>query len=557
MRKNLAWDITIVILIVVIILSIPFKISAKNTEIKKVERNFNILEIQQKRPDRLIELSRLADTPEEAIYLLEKAAETATKTEMNDEAAAIAYYNLARVYQQQKDYQRALAANRKGLSFAENARDSESLFRLFRQNGDIRLAKGEKKKAISVYEQAVRSLRFDRRSVPIENNIVLFKLKQEANLFLRKYITLLLESEQTEKALEVLSVYKLSEFQAFFNDPCFEFVVNESEEQLKAANGTIKEAIVYSFLTTERTYLIVQKQGLPPVIRRSEVGAERLNNLITTYRQQLQNLYLPGYKNTSILLYKLALEPIIADLKEIEKITFIQDEILRTIPMESLNDGKQYLIEKYIIDYASGLNRRTREIPGSEKILLVGSSQFSLPGFNELSGVKREIKFLAANLDGDKSVLLDRNFTNLKLNEYLKNSKYNLIHISTHGFFGGNARNSYLLAYDGKIDLKELTLLFDSTATPPNLLFLSGCDTAKGSIDAPLGISGTALKTGISNIVATLWEIRDPIGEAFVKEFYNYYSQGLSIAESKRLAQLELIRSGNAGLWSAFISFQI
>ncbi|MDJ0727928.1 MAG: CHAT domain-containing protein, partial [Prochloraceae cyanobacterium] len=90
---------------------------------------------------------------------------------------------------------------------------------------------------------------------------------------------------------------------------------------------------------------------------------------------------------------------------------------------------------------------------------------------------------------------------------------------------------------------------------PPYLLMLSACETAEGSQQAPLGISGTGIRTGAENVVGTLWVVQDRIAESFVKNFYFYLSEGKSIAEAKRQAQLELLKSPPA-LWSTFVNFE-
>ena len=223
--------------------------------------------------------------------------------------------------------------------------------------------------------------------------------------------------------------------------------------------------------------------------------------------------------------------------------------------MGSLNDGKQYLIEKYAIDYNSGLSKKQGTIANRKfNALVAGASQFAL-SYPPLPSVKLEIEFLAAELR-NPLILFDRNFTETKFSNALDGKEYSLIHLATHGFFGGNAKNSYLLTFDGRIDLEELNALFRRTAKPPYLLVLSACQTAIGNSSAPLGISGIALKTGVENVLATLWNVQDSAAESFVRDFYTQLSRGKTIPAARQAAAIERISSGDrVNVWSAFVTF--
>ena len=316
-----------------------------------------------------------------------------------------------------------------------------------------------------------------------------------------------------------------------------------------------QNAIVYSFIGSNKTYLIVKVPGKKIVVRSIKLKASQLSDRIVEYRKQLNQTYSRDYLNSSKALYNLLIKPIESDLFRSNKITFVSDGILRSISMGSLNDGKQYLIEKYTINYSSGLSKKQGTIANRKfNALVAGASQFAL-SYPPLPSVKFEIEFLAAELR-NPLILFDRNFTETKFSHALEDKEYSLIHLATHGFFGGNAKNSYLLTFDGRIDLDELNALFRRRAKPPYLLVLSACQTATGNSSAPLGISGIAMKSGVENVLATLWSIQDSAAESFVRDFYTQLSRGKTIPAARQAAAINRISSGDhVKVWSAFVTF--
>lgn len=479
-----------------------------------------------------------------SLELLERAIDVA-KTIQDSRVLTDPYLELAKFYFLQKNYQKANNINTLAILAAESSISSKNLFYGFKQRGEIQISLGNKTTAIDSYSRALSNLQSDRGLI---GNNLLFQLREDTEEFLREYVTLLLESNRPDEAIEILSILKLVEFQKYYNDPCLTFSPDiQSEIREK------ERAIVYSFIGKNLTYLIVKLPNEKPVIRTSSIDSAKLNSKAISYREQIKNSYSVDYRDTSQIFHDLLINPLEADLKGIKRVTFIQDGILRNIPMESLNDGRQYLIEKYAIDYRSGLSATPDPNSTSFDILLAGASQFTLP-FEELPFVKEEINFLEKALI-NPLILLNRDFTSAKFKKLLKTRQYYLIHIATHGFFGGNAENSYLLAYDAKISLAELNDLFAQSQTPPYLLFLSGCDTAAGNSSAPLGISGTALKTGTKNVVASLWNIEDDSTQSFVQDFYFYFQQGYSLTEAKQMAQINKIKE-HVSVWSAFTIYQ-
>jgi CHAT domain-containing protein len=134
------------------------------------------------------------------------------------------------------------------------------------------------------------------------------------------------------------------------------------------------------------------------------------------------------------------------------------------------------------------------------------------------------------------------------------------VHIASHGVFGKTADTSFLMAYDGVINIDELEKLLKSdkfSKQPVELLTLSACQTAEGDDRAPLGLSGIALKAKVRSALGTLWPVSDEAASQLMAEFYKALSKpGISKVQALRQAQIILLKQKkleNPFYWSPFI----
>jgi CHAT domain-containing protein len=84
------------------------------------------------------------------------------------------------------------------------------------------------------------------------------------------------------------------------------------------------------------------------------------------------------------------------------------------------------------------------------------------------------------------------------------------VHLATHGEFSRKGGESYVLTYDGRLDMDDLQQFMSMTTfreQPIELLTLSACQTAAGDDRAALGLAGIAVKAGARSALATLWFI--------------------------------------------------
>jgi len=260
-------------------------------------------------------------------------------------------------------------------------------------------------------------------------------------------------------------------------------------------------------------------------------------------------------------LYTWLIQPLEADFKAagIDTLVFVPDGPLRTIPMAALHDGKQFLISKYAMAITPGLNLtdpRPIKREGA-KVLAVGVTE-AVQGFPPLPNVAAELEALRTIFPG--TTLVDREFAVGKLEETLKQERFTILHVASHGEFSSEPGKTFLLAFDGKLTMDRLEQdigLFKFRDDPLELLTLSACDTAEGDDRAALGLAGVAIKAGARSALATLWEVNDVAAAGLVVDFYRgLQDPSISRATALQRAQVKMLsdpRYEHPGFWAPFL----
>jgi CHAT domain-containing protein len=227
--------------------------------------------------------------------------------------------------------------------------------------------------------------------------------------------------------------------------------------------------------------------------------------------------------------------------------------------MAALYDGKQYLLEKYSVAIAPGLQLLKPQTLAPQKLQAIAASvSQSNQGYQALPGVENELAKIDAQIN--TQVLLNQNFTQSNLQNTVDNHRFSILHLATHGKFSSNAKDTYILTWNGKINVKEFDTLIRSRGTDRSnrieLLVLSACQTAKGDPKATLGLAGLAVRSGASSTLGTLWAVRDRPTTKLITEFYQYLGQpDITRAEALRRAQLSLLQGeySHPVYWAAFV----
>jgi CHAT domain-containing protein len=302
-------------------------------------------------------------------------------------------------------------------------------------------------------------------------------------------------------------------------------------------------------LTDELQVLMVTSQGVVPL--HTIQGATR-SNIFKAIRQFEQKLslrndekdYLPQAKQ----LYQWIIAPIEQQLQaqNIENITFVLDDGLRTLPIAALYNEKtnKYVIEDYSVGLMPSLSltdltpRPRRDILNT-KVLAMGAETFT--DQKPLPSVPFELREITQNiLTGN--AFLNQDFTVDNLKKSLMTQDYNIVHLATHGEFRpGDRSNSYIYFTDRKMNLEQFSKLgLDNPKI--DLLVLSACRTAFGDKDAELGFAGLAIKTGARTVLGSLWYVSDEATLALMSMFYENLKTTPMKAESLRQAQLAFLK---------------
>ena len=138
-----------------------------------------------------------------------------------------------------------------------------------------------------------------------------------------------------------------------------------------------------------------------------------------------------------------------------------------------------------------------------------------------------------------------------------------MVHIATHGQFSSDVENTFILTWDGKINVQEFNSILRSReqkfSHPLELLVLSACQTATGDRRAALGLAGFAVRSGVRTTLGSLWQVSDRSSADLMIRFYQELAGGqpaTSKAKALQKAQLALLKnpqSQHPFYWAPFV----
>jgi CHAT domain-containing protein len=226
----------------------------------------------------------------------------------------------------------------------------------------------------------------------------------------------------------------------------------------------------------------------------------------------------------------------------------VLDGAFRSVPMAALYDGKNYLIEQYAIALSPGLQLLEPQVIANQRLRVLAAGLVqppaNFPAFPSLPAIPSEFKAIG-QAGINTTQLLNQDFTQRSLEQKIKTTDFNVIHMATHGQFSSRAEETFVLAADGPINVTQFdTLLRQQNATQPlELLVLSACQTAAGDNRATLGLAGAAVRAGARSTLASLWNVGDRSTAILMGEFYRELAQTkVTKAEALRRAQITLLK---------------
>lgn len=402
-------------------------------------------------------------------------------------------------------------------------------------------------RAIAHYSQAVELLESLTRDLVAIDPDVQYSFRDSVEPVYRELVSLLLEAEPSQANLEgarkVIESMQLAELNNFFREACLDTRVVEIDNLDRHA------AVIYPIILSDRLEVILSRPDRPLKHYTTKIPQEQLEAIIEQFRQSIvvrsrRKFYPPGKK-----LYDLIVRPALDDLikSDIETIVFVPDGALRNIPLSALYDGKHYLIEDYSVALTPGLQLLNPRPLKQETLKTVAAGLTKgIKGFSPLDYVNYELNQIKNMVNS--VILLNRNFTTEALYREVKTSDYPVVHIATHGQFSSSLEDTFLLAWDDRINIDELNNILQTrnsgSENAIELLVLSACETATGDSRAALGLAGIAVRAGAKSTLATLWSVNDRATAELMSEFYHELSdEHLPKAEAVRQAQLSLLNN--------------
>ena len=297
-------------------------------------------------------------------------------------------------------------------------------------------------------------------------------------------------------------------------------------------------------------------------ISREEIES-RVSGLGNVLRQQnIFDLAFPQLKE----MYNLIIRPEAEDLKTsgVKTLVFVLDGVLRNIPMSALHDGEKYLLEDYSIALTPGLQLLApQSLQQQPLVALVGGLSKSRGGYEALPNVTLEVETVRITTSNSK-VLINEQFTNPAFQNKVSGVPFPIVHLATHGKFGSTAEETFIVTWDGKVNVNDLsTSLKTAELSQDNsleLLVLSACETAAGDDRSALGLAGVAVRSGAKSTIATLWKVNDESSTALMSAFYEQLVKtketGISKAEALRRAQIKILKESKYAspyYWGAYV----
>jgi CHAT domain-containing protein len=495
-----------------------------------------------------------------------RTAASSGETLRNLTLVSLADGGLGHLYERTGRIDAAAALTEQAALAAEQASAADLSYRWDWQRARLARQRGQTDLALTDYRRAVAELQSVRQDIPVEYRDGRSSYRTTFGPLYLEFTDLLLRRSAAnggdapaliKEAIGTVEQLKRSELQDYFRDSCVASFEAEKRSIQTIAPGT---AVLYPISLPDRLEMLVgigaeQRQFTLPV---SETA---LRAEVEGFRALLEKRTTNEYLVPARQLYDQIIRPIEPFLaaNHVDTLVIVPDDVLRIVPFAAFNDGRSFLVDRYATAIAPSLKliepKPLASVAGTA--LVLGISQ-SVQGYVRLPNVPREVAAVHAIEGGD--VLLDDAFTRARFESDLRSGQYNIVHIASHGQFGTDPSQTFVLAFDGALtmDALESDIKYGpSRENPLELLILSACETASGDDRAALGLAGVALKAGARSALATLWYINDVASGELVGDFYKALQSGhLSKAQALRSAQLALAadpRFAHPAYWAPFL----
>ena len=535
----------------------------------------------------LIELTAAKDpaiaapTAREVRLILEDAAARA-KNLGDNRLEAYAWGSLGRLNETIGEYSAAEIYTEQALNLISSYDASDIAYQYFWQLGRIEKELDRTSKAIAAYTKAYNALQDLRSDLATINPEVQFSFRDEVEPVYRELVELDVKYAQVLntqgntadsqakliQARDVVESLQVAQLNNFFREAC----IDASPQVIDAIDPTA--AVVYPIILENELEILLSLPNQPPISYSSDVSQTELEDTVATIERSLLSSaipvksLLPQYQQV----YNWLIRPLETELanNQVQTIAFVLDGGLRNIPMSVLHDGENYLVEKYALALTPGLRLLDpKPLTALQLDAVTGGLSELRPNFEphsnfgNLPKVPEELATIR-QVGLAKNSLLNSKFTKAAIKQKITASDSPIVHLATHAKFSSKAEDTFILSWDGQINIRDLDdLLRDDTFNRKNdieLLVLSACETASGDPRATLGLAGVAVQAGARSTLATLWSVVDESTAQMMGEFYRQLQTSATTkankAEVLRQAQIALMNSkefNHPHFWSPFV----
>lgn len=499
----------------------------------------------------LLRQATTADAPSELdIAQLLVAAVKQAKSLSDQRSISYALGSLGGLYEQTQQWSDAKDLTQQALLLTQAINAPDIAYRWQWQLGRLLKEQGNMPGAIAAYSEAVNTLQSLRSDLVAINPNVQFSFRESVEPVYRQLVGLLLESTNTEsgqknltQARSVFESLQQAELVNFFRETC----VDARTVQIDSIDQ--QAAVIYPVILPDRLEVILSLPNQKLRHYATPLPQEQVERIAIQLRQLLFQRTNSQSLPLSQQVYNWLIRPAEADLTQskVKTLVFVLDGALRNIPMATLHDGKQYLMEKYAIALTPGLALlEPRPLArGQLKALTAGISQPN-QGYPALTFVEPELDQILSQIPG--KALLNQKFTGATLQQEISNEPFSIVHLASHGQFSSKSEETFILTWNDRIKVGELNSILRTTdrrqSSPIELLVLSACETAKGDNRAALGLAGIAVRAGARSTLATLWSVEDEVTASFMSRFYQELANAtVTKAEALRRAQTAILQN--------------
>jgi len=285
-----------------------------------------------------------------------------------------------------------------------------------------------------------------------------------------------------------------------------------------------------------------------------------INDIVKELRSSDSLKSIEKFKKLSSRLHDTIIAPLQSLLSKGEGICIVPYGPLHNVPFSALYDGQKYLVERnpiIISPSATALRwwiKKNRHLmdscllfPATNHIRSADGIMDDLRIFENLA-----IKEIAPQFSRSL-VVMPQEATKKKLIDEMRpgHELWDVVHIACHGISRDDGLSSCLIMAGDQTSIsKDLTALEISTGlrTEASLVILSACESGialTSTSDELLGLAQAFLMIGASSVLASVWTVRQDVGVAITRRFYELLKENNTGQQSKlkalQIAQQEAL----------------